>query len=58
MEVVLWGMERLYEIVKRPDWRRNFLREEQRVFTEVSNYRQSLLDSHQRSWWFIAQNER
>jgi hypothetical protein len=42
MEVVLWGMEQLYEIVKRPDWRPDLQQEKQRVFTEMRRRRDRL----------------
>jgi hypothetical protein len=42
MEIILWGMEQLYETVSRSDWRRTVQREKERVFAEMRNRKERL----------------
>jgi radical SAM superfamily enzyme YgiQ (UPF0313 family) len=42
MEVILWGMEQLYEIVSQPGWRSTVRLKKDRVFAEMKNRKERL----------------
>lgn len=42
MEVILWGMEQLYEIVSQPGWRNTVRLKKDRVFAEMKNRKERL----------------
>jgi len=44
MEIILWGMEQLLDIVSRSDWRRTVQQEKERVFVEMRNRKERLTE--------------